>query len=196
MAWRGRPAFSPGQGKATKCGQRCRQTHRMAAMAQTLLDEAPLLPRLLLCELYLLEQSIQVHFCLLAESVGSLGLAVFVEGWLIEAGMPQRKVRLGPATALPSGLCATEAWTTEGSNSGRQDTAEEEEVAEGCREWWGESEPQAEGSMDDWLGEPTWETWEMELSRQRSSRVGAGERRSLATQKAADALNLLKCAHL
>ena len=78
----------------------------MAAMGQTLLDEALLLPCLLLCELYLLEQSIQVHFWLLVESVGSPGLAVFVEGWLIKAGMPWRKVGLGLATALLSGLCS------------------------------------------------------------------------------------------
>lgn len=121
--------------------------HKMAAPGQTLLDEVPLLPRLLLCELYVLEQSIQVHFSLLVESVSSPALAVFVEGWLIKAGMPWRKVRLGPATALPSGPCGParpsfcplasacggsgkKPQTPEGSSSGRWDTAEEEEVTE------------------------------------------------------------------
>lgn len=112
-------------------------------MGQTLLDELSLLPRLLLCELYLLEQGIQVHFCLLVELVGSEGL-VFVEGWLVKAGVSRRKVRLGPNTALPSGLCAEpglgsalgsasmglgkEPQTMEGSDHGRWDTAAEEEV--------------------------------------------------------------------
>lgn len=78
---------------------------RMAPMEPTLLDEAPLLPRLLLRELYLLEQSIQVHSWLLGEPVGSVGRAL-CEG--------SRRV----PTALPSGLCpglglhglGTEAW--------------------------------------------------------------------------------------
>lgn len=36
---------------------------------------------------------------------GLSGSAVFVEGWLIKAGKPWRKVRLGLGTAVPSGLC-------------------------------------------------------------------------------------------
>lgn len=60
---------------------------RMAAMGPTLLDEVPLLPGLLLCELYLLEQSVQVH----AGAGGALWPCSCQGSW----GIP---------TALPSGL--------------------------------------------------------------------------------------------
>lgn len=193
----GHPALPPGNGEAIKCGQCCCQTHKMAAPGQTLLDELPLLPRLLLRELYLLEQSIQVHFSLLVESVSSPGLAVFVEGWLIKAGMPWRKVRLGPATALPSGPCAlpdlgSAFWPLPARGRERNPRPQREAAVvdgtqlrrkrwrsgtRGLREVGSESEPRAEGNVDDWLGDPRWETQEMEMSRQSSSMVGAGERR-------------------
>lgn len=49
---------------------------RMAPTGPTLLDEVPLLPCLLLCELYLLEQSVQVHSWLLQGPVGSVSCAL------------------------------------------------------------------------------------------------------------------------
>lgn len=73
---------------------------RMAPMGPTLLDEVPLLPRLLLCELDLLEQSVQVHSWPLLEPVGS-GAVRFVRA---PGGSHSPALRPRPPWAWDRGL--------------------------------------------------------------------------------------------
>lgn len=87
----------------------------MAPMGPTLLDEVPLLPRLLLCELYLLEQSVQVHPWPLVEPLGSV---CFVRA---PGGSPQP----GPQASASLGLRQRPGDTAEGTRTrlrGHRDT--------------------------------------------------------------------------